>query len=109
MENILFVCTLNLQRSPTAERVYQELIKRKGLSQNVKSAGIDSDAVKVISKDLIKWADKIYVMERWHKEFIVELDPSSEHKIKVLDIPDSYFRDEERLIKILEEKLNKEI
>ena len=109
MKNILFICTLNLQRSPTAERVYQELIKEKGLNQNVKSAGIDRDAVKVVTEDLISWADKIYVMENWHKEFIIKLDPFSKHKIKVLDISDSYFRDDERLIKILEEKLRKEI
>lgn len=56
--NILFVCSQNRLRSPTAERVFYGL---SGIE--VRSAGTERDAENVISRDDLEWADMIFVME----------------------------------------------
>ncbi len=85
--NILFVCSRNQWRSPTAEQVWRNY---PGLS--VKSAGTSRNAKKPISIDLLQWADVIFTMEQKHKNRIVaEFHRVVEHKtIHVLDIPDDY-------------------
>jgi predicted protein tyrosine phosphatase len=98
---VLFVCTGNYDRSPTAEDMYKGI---RGLE--VKSAGISVHAQNPLSKELVKWADVIYAMEELHKTAIVELDPSAETKTVVLDIPDIYFRDQPELKTLLKQKLD---
>lgn len=84
--NLLFVCSKNQWRSPTAENIY-----RCDPRVNVRSAGTSSSAKKRISEKNICWADLILVMENKHKQIIVKhyrnltLPP-----IFVLDIPDDY-------------------
>jgi len=46
-------------------------------------------------------------MEEHHKEAVLALKPEAEKKIIVLDIPDTYLRDDPELIKILKTKLTK--
>ncbi len=100
---LLFVCTENLQRSPTAE----ELFKGNKIYE-AKSAGISPTSAKPITKQAIEWADKIFVMEPFHKEYIKEFFPMYKNKeITVLNIPDIYYRNDPKLIKILKEKLRK--
>jgi predicted protein tyrosine phosphatase len=85
--NVLFVCSRNQWRSPTAERVWRN---HPGLS--VRSAGISASARhRVASKD-IQWADLILVMEEEHKsQLLAEHSRTLAHKpIHVLDIPDAY-------------------
>jgi len=103
-KKVLFVCTGNFDRSPTAENIYKNV---KGLE--VKSAGISVVAQKPISKELVEWADVIYAMEELHKRVIVTLDPSAKNKIMVLDIPDIYNRDQPELIKLLKQKLDQSL
>src|SRR3989338_11704126 len=100
--NVLFVCAFALQRSPTAAEVYSKLCREKNVEANVKSAGISSIAIHRIDRELIQWADKIYVMEKVQKDFIVEMDKTAEKKIEVLNIHDSYLRESPDLIKILQ-------
>lgn len=109
MLKVLFVCTAHLQRSPTAVDVFYKLLEEKGKTAEVRSAGVDYFSDKRVTKKLIDWADKIYVMEEEHKRFITLISPESEKKIKVLGIPDIYYRGEPELIRILREKLIKEI
>ena len=100
---ILFVCTENLQRSPTAESLFSNSKKYK-----VKSCGISPFAQIMISKESVRWADIIVCMEEVHKEFILENFPESRDKeLIVLNIPDIYYRDDLKLIRLLKEKLKR--
>ncbi len=96
----LFVCSSNLGRSPTAETLFKS---QKGWE--TKSAGVLEESRARITKELIAWADKIYVMETWHKEAIVEKWPEAKDKIIMLGIPDIYAKDDPELIKALKEKM----
>jgi predicted protein tyrosine phosphatase len=85
--NILFVCSKNQWRSPTAETLYR---KQSGLS--VRSAGTSSSARHHLNADDVEWADFIFVMEDKHLSRM-----RAEHghllsgkAIHVLDIPDEY-------------------
>ena len=100
---LLFVCILNLQRSPTAESLFENHKKFEA-----KSCGIDVFAEKQISKQAVEWADIIFCMEDIHKNFIVKNFPQTQNKeIIVFNIPDVYYRNDPELIRILKEKLKK--
>jgi predicted protein tyrosine phosphatase len=101
-KKVLFVCSGNVDRSPTAESL---LKGKEGLE--VKSAGTLIGAKTVVSKDLVNWADMIFVMEEHHKEAVEKIDPDAGKKIIVLDIEDTYLRNDPKLTKILKEKLSK--
>lgn len=96
--NILFVCSRNQWRSPTAEAIYKNTP-----AVNVKSAGTEPSArVKLTAKN-IAWADIIFVMEKRHKQRMMEkfLTETQQKQIVVLDIPDEYgFMDEELIEEI---------
>lgn len=97
---ILFVCTGNVDRSPTAEALFKNV---KGLE--VKSAGTSIAANIPLTKGLIKWADEIYVMEFKHQQVVLEMVPSAWKKVESLEIPDIYFRDQPELKQLLLEKM----
>ena len=93
MTNILFICSRNIWRSPTAEAIYKN---RQDL--NVRSAGTEPSARTKANSKLLEWADLIFVMEKRHKQRLVEKFPEEtlRKKIIVLDIPDEYqYMDEE--------------
>jgi predicted protein tyrosine phosphatase len=102
MKRVLFVCSGNMDRSPTAEAL---LKGKEGLE--VKSAGTWEGAQTVVSKELINWADTIFVMQEHHKEALKKIEPKAEKRIIVLDVDDHYLRDDPELVKILKEKLSK--
>ncbi|RYD78620.1 MAG: protein tyrosine phosphatase [Sphingobacteriales bacterium] len=96
--NLLFVCSRNQWRSPTAENIYK-------LNQefNVRSAGTEPSARIKLSEKMVIWADVIFVMEKKHKQRIMEKFGSTAdaEKIVILDIPDEYqFMDEELIEEI---------
>jgi predicted protein tyrosine phosphatase len=99
-KNILFVCTANELRSPTAEELF-----KNDKTLNVKSAGTHIYANRQIDKDLVKWSELIIVMQEHHKKKIIKKFPSAEKKIVVLNIPDKYARNDPELIKILKKKV----
>jgi len=97
---VLFVCTGNMDRSPTAEDLL------KGVEGfEVKSAGTSTLARKRISKEFIDWADVIFAMEDHHQKAILSLSPSAAHKVVVLGVPDRYRRGDPELIAVLRRKL----
>jgi predicted protein tyrosine phosphatase len=59
--NVLFVCSQNRFRSPTAEAVFAN---RPGIE--CLSAGTNHDADVPLTAELVKWSDLIFVMERTH-------------------------------------------
>ena len=84
---ILFVCSKNQWRSPTAEAIY-----RGDARISVRSRGTAQAAVQTIRSSDIDWADAILVMEDKHRKRILA-DFPGESKFKpvhVLDIPDDY-------------------
>jgi predicted protein tyrosine phosphatase len=98
--NILFVCTGNLDRSPTAEDLLKDTEELE-----VKSAGTSRRAPTLVSKELIAWADRIFAMETRHKAAVVSIAPAAEEKVVVLEIADLYRRGDPDLIRLLKAKL----
>ena len=96
---ILFVCSENRLRSPTAAAVFSEYDGVEAIS-----AGTNKDCEQPVSGDLIEWADAILVMERSHKSKIQNKfrDLLKDKKIGVLDIPDHFEFMDPLLIKLLE-------
>ena len=101
MIKLLFVCTANIDRSPTGEDIF------KGQSGfDVKSAGTDKDYATVpISKELIEWADIIFCMEDHHRKKVVKMCPEATGKVVVLDIPDYYYRGDPELVKLIKTRV----
>ena len=60
---VLFVCTQNRLRSPTAEQVFSQW---PGVE--CASAGVHVSAEVPLSGELIDWAEIIFVMERAHRD-----------------------------------------
>ncbi len=100
--NILFVCSENRLRSPTAEAVFSEY---EGISAI--GAGTNSDAETTVSGDLIEWADVILVMEKTHRNKISKKykDLLKNKKLAVLEIPDNYEYMQPELIQLLKNKV----
>jgi len=96
--NILFVCSRNKWRSPTAEAIY------KGRQDHqVKSAGTEPSAkIRVSAKDIL-WADLIFAMEKKHKQRLLEKFPNEtgHKKIIILDIEDEYTYMDKELIDMI--------
>ena len=97
--NVLFVCSRNQWRSPTAERIF----KRHPM-MSTRSAGTSPNARRTISEDDLRWADVVMVMEHKHRDRIVAAFPRLvEHlPIHVLDIPDEYRAMDPELVELLE-------
>lgn len=60
--NILFVCSQNKLRSPTAEQIFAD---HPGVETD--SAGTNNDAENPLTSELVRWADIIFVMEKTHR------------------------------------------
>lgn len=98
MKRILFICSQNKLRSPTAETIFCE---RTGIE--VDSAGLNNDAEVVLSPEQIEWADLILVMESNHRNRLNRKYRKhlAGKRIAVLNIPDDYDYMDPDLIKIL--------
>jgi len=98
--NLLFVCSRNRWRSPTAEAVYKN---RNGIS--ARSAGTEPSARISITAGHIAWADIIFCMEQEHKKRITEnfSEATTGKNIIVMDIPDEYKYMDEELIAMIED------
>ncbi len=85
--NVLFICSMNQWRSPTAEKIY-----RKHPLVNPRSAGTSSKARRRASLVDIQWSDLVIVMEQKHKQRLIAKFPEamSYREIHVLDIEDRY-------------------
>jgi len=101
---VLFVCSANVDRSPTAEKVIHE----KYPDIETKSAGVHSMQA-CVNKEPLQWADVILCMEYWHKQLIQrEYQESISGKaIYCLDIPDEYSYMESYLIEEINSKFDK--
>ncbi|RZK83435.1 MAG: protein tyrosine phosphatase [Pedobacter sp.] len=100
--NVLFVCSRNEWRSPTAETIYKnhEFIFAK-------SAGTSPSARIKINQKHIDWAELIFVMEKKHRQLLEQRFGNNldRQKIIVLNIPDEYQYMDEELIQELQTKV----
>lgn len=101
--NVLFVCSRNKWRSPTAEEIY-----RNHPDLNAKSAGTEPSARIRLTAKIIDWADLIFVMEKKHKQRMIEKFPleTEEKQIVILDIQDDYQYMDSELIEDITTKVN---
>ncbi|MDQ3040412.1 MAG: low molecular weight protein tyrosine phosphatase family protein [Pseudomonadota bacterium] len=85
--NVLFICSQNRLRSPTAEQVFANW---PGIESS--SAGLNNDAENPVTPELLAWADLIFVMERTHRNKLSAKFKSSlaSKRVICLDIPDDF-------------------
>lgn len=102
MKNVLFVCSQNRLRSPTAEQVFSS---RQDLE--VVSAGTNHDADNPLTSELVSWANVIVVMEKAHRSKVQKQFRSSlgGKRLICLDIPDEYEFMDPALVKLLQTRL----
>jgi len=100
--NLLFLCSRNRRRSPTAE---QHFANFPGVS--TLSAGLSPDAEYRVGGEDLEWADLILVMERGHEKKLKREFPreTRQKKIVCLRIPDEYIFMQPELIALLEERV----
>ena len=103
MRHVLFICSRNRLRSPTAERVFA------GPGIEADSAGLAPDADYVVSAEQVEWADLIFVMEKQHqvklkRRFAALL---SGEKIVCLDVPDRFQFMQPESVTLLQRKLGR--
>jgi predicted protein tyrosine phosphatase len=92
---ILFICSQNINRSLTAERIFRDEF-------DTRSAGVYTAE---ILKSKIDWADFIVVMELEHKEELMKQYPFCKKQIFILFIPDNYYFMNVKLVAKLEERM----
>ncbi|RCS41053.1 phosphotyrosine protein phosphatase [Bremerella cremea] len=100
--NVLFICTRNLWRSPTAERIYCDDPRFA-----VRSRGLSSKAARRLAVKDLEWAEIIFVMEHEHLARLRTLHRRSlpGRSVYVLDIPDEYPYMDPRLVELLRERV----
>lgn len=99
---ILFICAHNLSRSLTAERMFAG-----SPLYDVKSRGVAREArIRLTARDL-GWADQIFVMEKDHKDRIMQEHPDALRgkKVVCLFIDDIYQPMSPGLVAVLRERL----
>jgi predicted protein tyrosine phosphatase len=99
---LLFVCTANIDRSPTGEKLFRG-------EHETKSCGTAPWTRMKLNRRLIWWADRIFCMEEHHKQAVLEIDPEAEQKTVVLEIEDAYRRGTPELEELLKEKVGKHL
>ena len=99
---VLFVCTQNRLRSPTAETVFSAYPRLE-----VRSAGIDAESRVRVDRELLEWADVVFVMERRQRNIIHKKfkDLYQKKRIICLYIPDEYDYMDPALIELLTENV----
>lgn len=99
---LLFVCSRNLLRSPTAEAICQSI---HGIEAT--SAGTNNDAAQPLTGDLIEWADVILAIERAHQKRIQQKFGQllKGKELAVLGVPDDYQYMQPELIDLLNFRL----
>jgi predicted protein tyrosine phosphatase len=96
---VLFVCSRNRKRSPTAEAVFSG---RDDLE--VASAGLAPDAEDIVTPELLDWAELIIVMEKVHRTRLQRrFGPYIQlARMVSLEIPDRYEFMDTVLVSLLE-------
>lgn len=99
---ILFICSRNRLRSPTAEAIFACHSGVEALS-----AGTAPDAETTVSADLIAWADLVVAMESVHRKRLIASFPCEmkTKKIVTLGIRDRYGYMQLELVELLRRRM----
>ena len=105
-EQLLFVCSRNQWRSPSAAVLFKD-----NDLYVARSAGTSDSARIKITAGLINWADRIFVMEKRHlaiihRKYSEQIEGKS---IVVLNIADDYQYMDLELIEILKSRLSEHL
>ena len=102
MKHVLFVCSQNRLRSPTAEQVFAA---RDDIE--VASAGLNHDAEVPLTRELVAWADLVFVMEKAHRTKLGQKVRTDlrDTRVVCLDIPDNYDYMDPELVRLLQAKV----
>lgn len=102
--NVLFICSQNRLRSPTAEQVFADW---PGVE--TQSAGLGNDANHPVTPELLLWSDMIFVMEKAHRNKLSKKFGRylGGKRVICLDIPDDYDFMDPVLITLLEQKVTR--
>lgn len=103
---VLFVCSQNKLRSPTAEQVFADY---PGIECT--SAGTNNDAENPLSAELVEWADVIFVIEnQHHKKLASKYQRFLRGKrVVCLGIPDVYAFMQPELVELLEARVTQHL
>jgi len=102
-QRILFVCTANVDRSRTAEDLYA-----RDPRYDVRSAGTAAFATQTLSRELLQWADRVFVMNERHDQHRTQLRlrfPDVKTTIVDLDVEDRWRRGDPQLVQLLLRRL----
>ena len=102
VKHVLFICSRNRLRSPTAEQVFADW---PGVE--TASAGLAPDADSPVTPELLAWADLIFVMEDRHRGRLSS--PFGRYlkgkRIICLGIPDDYEFMDPKLVELLQARV----
>jgi predicted protein tyrosine phosphatase len=98
-KRVLFVCSRNRLRSPTAERIFADSERFE-----VRSRGLSASATRRLSGGDVTWAEVIFVMEQDQKKQLLAAFRAEARlrPIHVLDIPDEYDFMDPELVMLIE-------
>ena len=102
-EHILFICTANIDRSRTAEDLYEADERYE-----VRSAGTAPFATVPVTRDLMLWADRVFVMcekEDRHQTLLKLRFPGVDRPVVDLNVEDRWRRGHPELVARLLKKL----
>ncbi|MGF1657273.1 MAG: low molecular weight protein tyrosine phosphatase family protein [Verrucomicrobiales bacterium] len=100
-KRILFICSQNKLRSPTAEAIFSS-----HPAVEVDSAGLNHDAEVPLSEEQVRWADLILVMETAHRNRLNRKFKAAlkGKRVAVLNIPDDYDYMDPALVALLKSR-----
>lgn len=103
---LLFLCSRNQWRSPTAEKLFD-----RHPCYEARSAGTEHGARVKVTAGLLGWADLVFCMERKHADRIRERFPDAldGKPVVILRIPDDYGFQDETLIALLRASLSEHL
>ena len=102
MRRLLFLCSRNRRRSPTAERLFAA-----DPSLEVASAGLAPDADEILTPDHLDGVDIVFVMEPVHRRRLTAGFKRHMNGVRIvcLNIPDDYDYIDPRLVALLETRV----
>ena len=103
MKKILFICERNEQRSPSFEAWFKE--NKPGY--DVKSTGTAMGYPEMVNRDLLEWADRVFLMDLEQEIFIKREFPEFLHKTEIIGCSDQYAGGSEELSRLIKYWANK--
>ena len=101
-KKVLFICSANKLRSPTAEHIFADFP-----DVETDSAGLHLSADLILSSEQVRWADLIFVMEKTHRNKLSRKYKKylNGQRVICLNIPDDYDYMDPILVHILKERV----